>query len=158
LFDGKEIIANQPSLGFILGDEGSGGYIGKELLKQFMYHELPQNLHTAFAQTYQLDKDQILHKVYKEPMPNAFAASFTPFVAKHINEPSMQQLVLDTFDLFFKRHISSYSHYTSYPISVIGSVGFVFEAQLQEIAARYQTTIRTYIQKPMDGLIHFHSL
>jgi glucosamine kinase len=156
LFDGEKIVANQPSLGFILGDEGSGGYIGKELLKQFLYHELPLQLHEAFVQEYQLSKEQILNKVYKEPMPNTFAASFTPFVAKHLNTDSMQQLVLDAFDVFFKRHISAYPNHAAYPISVIGSVGFVFKQQLQEIAARYHTHIQQLIQKPMDGLIRFH--
>jgi glucosamine kinase len=157
LFDGSTIVANQPSLGFIMGDEGSGGYIGKELLKQFLYRELPEELHRAFDQKYSITKEIVLQKIYKESMPNTYAASFTQFVAAHIQTPAMQQLVLDAFDVFFKRHISSYPQFTHYPISVIGSVGFVFEQQLREIASNYQTTIHQLIQKPMDGLIQFHT-
>lgn len=157
LFDGQNIVANQPSLGFIMGDEGSGGYIGKELLKQFLYGELPEELHQAFDQRYAITKEIVLQKIYKEPMPNTYAASFTQFVAGHIQTPAMKQLVLDAFDVFFKRHLSSYPQFTKYPISVIGSVGFVFEQQLREIASTYHTTIHQLIQKPMDGLIQFHT-
>lgn len=157
LFDGQNILSNQPSLGFILGDEGSGGYIGKELLKQFLYNELPTDLHQLFDEQYALTKEIVLQKVYKEPMPNTYAASFTAFVADHIHSPAMQQLVLDAFDAFFKRHLTSYPHYTQYPISVVGSIGFVFEQQLREIAARYHTTIHQLVRKPMEGLIGFHT-
>ncbi len=157
LFDGKNIVTNQPSLGFILGDEGSGGYIGKELLKQFLYKELPVELYNAFDKQYGITKEIILHKIYKEPMPNTYAASFTQFVSKHIEHAAMQQLVLNAFDEFFKRHISSYQHFTQYPICVIGSIGFVFEKQLQETARIYGTTIHRIIQKPMEGLISYHT-
>ncbi len=157
LFDGKEILANHPSLGFILGDEGSGGYIGKELLKQFMYKELPAELHQAFDERYALTKEIILHQIYKEPAPNAYAASFTAFVADHIQTEAMQQLVLDAFDVFFKRHLSTYPNFTHYPISVVGSIGFIFEQQLREIASRYHTTIFQLVRKPIEGLITFHT-
>ncbi len=157
LFNGQEIVANQPSLGFILGDEGSGGHIGKELLKQFLYGELSTELHNEFDTQYSINKEIILHKIYKEPMPNTYAASFTQFVSRHIAHPSMQQLVLNSFDAFFKRHISSYKNFTQYPISVIGSIGFVFEKQLQETAGTYGTSIHRIIQKPMEGLIMYHT-
>jgi glucosamine kinase len=157
LFDGKNIVANQPSLGFILGDEGSGGYIGKELLKQFLYGELPIELHNEFDKQYEITKEIILNKIYKEPMPNTYAASFTKFVAKHIEHTAMQQLVLGAFDEFFKRHISSYKNFTQYPISVIGSIAHVFEKQLKQTAANYGTGIHRIIQKPMEGLISYHT-
>lgn len=157
LFNGKEIVANQPSLGFIMGDEGSGGHIGKELLKQFLYGELPNELHHSFEKQYGITKEIILHKIYKEPRPNAYAASFTQFVSKHIEHTAMQRLVLNAFDEFFKRHVSSYHNFTQYPICVIGSIGFVFEKQLQEIANIYGTSIQRIIQKPMEGLISYHT-
>jgi glucosamine kinase len=157
LFDGHQIIANQPSLGFIMGDEGSGGYIGKELLKQFLYGELPAELHLLFDQRYSLTKEAILHRIYKEPMPNTYAASFTQFVAEHIQTIHMQQLVMDAFDVFFKRHLSSYPQFAQYPISVVGSIGFVFEQQLRKVASHHQTSIHQLIQKPMEGLLTFHT-
>lgn len=157
LFDGKEILANQPSLGFIMGDEGSGGYIGKELLKQFLYGELDEMLHTAFSHKYPINKEIVLEHIYKKPMPNRYAASFVPFVAQHIQHPQMQELVKGAFDVFFGRHIASYESFNSYPLSAVGSVAFIFRKQLEEVAAKYSVTIKQVIQKPMEGLIAYHS-
>jgi N-acetylglucosamine kinase-like BadF-type ATPase len=157
LFNGEQIVANQPSLGFILGDEGSGGYIGKELLKLFLYNELPPALTTLFQEEYALTKEIILNKIYKELSPNRYAASFTRFVSRNIHYPEMQTLVIMAFDEFFKRHISSYPNFQQYPISVVGSIGFIFEKQLKQVATKYHCSIKRTIQKPMDGLIHYHS-
>jgi glucosamine kinase len=157
LFDGKNIIANQPSLGFILGDEGSGGHIGKELLKQFVYSELPSDLYQHFMREYMLTKEAILDNIYTKPMPNRYAASFARFAGKHIGHPHIQQLVTDVFHEFFKRHISSYTDYTSYPLSTIGSVAYIFKEQLQAVATQFNVTLQQTIQKPMEGLIHYHT-
>jgi N-acetylglucosamine kinase-like BadF-type ATPase len=157
LFDGQNILANQPSLGFILGDEGSGGHIGKELLKQFVYSELPADLYELFIREYMLNKETILEHIYKKPMPNRYAASFTRFVGKHIAHPHMQQLVMDSFTEFFKRHITSYPDYQTYSLSAVGSVAFIFSEQLQTVANKYSVRIERIIQKPMEGLIHYHT-
>lgn len=157
LFDGKNIMANQPSLGFILGDEGSGGHIGKELLKQYVYSELPADLYELFIREYMLTKEIILENIYKKPMPNRYAASFTRFVGKHIAHPHMQQLVLDSFTEFFRRHIASYPDYQTYSLSAVGSVAFIFNEQLQTVANNHSVRIERIIQKPMEGLIHYHT-
>jgi len=157
LFDGKHIVKNQPSLGFILGDEGSGGHIGKELIKQFLYKELPAELQYKFEQTFHFDKDEILNTIYKKPMPNRYAASFVPFVANHIAHVHMQQLVSDCFSEFFKRHILSYSQFTQTPLSAVGSIAFIFKQQLIKTAAKFNVSIATIIQKPMEGLIAYHT-
>lgn len=157
LFDGTAIVANQPSLGFIMGDEGSGGYMGKELLKQFLYRELDEKLHVSFVNKYALNKEIVLEHIYKKSMPNRYAASFVPFVAQHIQHPQMQDLVKGAFDVFFGRHIASYESFTTHPLSAVGSVAFIFKAQLEEIALKYGVTVRQVIQKPMEGLISYHS-
>jgi glucosamine kinase len=157
LFDGTEITANQPSLGFIMGDEGSGGYMGKELLKQFLYSELDETLHASFLNKYPINKEIVLEQVYKKPMPNRYAASFVPFIAQHLQHPQMQELVKDAFAVFFGRHIASYEAFTTYPLSAVGSVAFVFRTQLEEVAKQYSVTLKQVIQKPMEGLIAYHS-
>ncbi|MES2558456.1 MAG: N-acetylglucosamine kinase [Bacteroidota bacterium] len=157
LFDGKDILANQPSLGFILGDEGSGGHIGKELLKQFVYSELPADVYELFLREYMLNKEIILEHVYKKPMPNRYAASFARFAGKHIAHPHIQQLVMDCFREFFKRHISSYPEYTSYTLSAVGSIAYIFSIQLEAVAREFAIPVKHIIQKPMEGLIHYHT-
>lgn len=157
LYNGTDIIANQPSLGFMLGDEGSGGYIGKQLLIHYLYRELPTELAEAFSNTYQLNKESILEHIYQKPMPNRFAASFTPFISKHITHPYLQQLVSDAFEAFFKHHVSSYNQYQQYSLAAIGSIATVFETQLRATAKEYGVSISQIIKEPIQGLIQFHS-
>lgn len=157
LFDGKNIVANQPSLGFILGDEGSGGHIGKELLKQFVYSELPADLYELFMREYLLTKEVILDNIYKKPMPNRYAAAFTRFAGKHISHPHIQLLVMDCFREFFKRHISFYPDYTTYALSAVGSVSYIFSIQFVAVAKEFNITVQQTIQKPMEGLIRYHT-
>lgn len=156
LFDGTNITANQPSLGFILGDEGSGGWIGKELLRRFIYHELPEHLSKQLEQQYTLTKENILEQVYQKPMPNRYAASFTRFAGEHRTEAAIQEILFAAFDAFFKHHISSYPDFRSYPLNAVGSVAAVFADELRAVAAQYGVEHVTIIQKPMDGLIRFH--
>jgi glucosamine kinase len=157
LFDGKNIIANQPSLGFILGDEGSGGHIGKELLKQFVYSELPADLYELFIREYMLNKEIILDNIYSKPMPNRYAASFTRFAGKHIHHHHIQQLVMNCFREFFRRHISSYPDYSTYALSAVGSVSHIFNFQFLAVAKEFDIAVQQTIQKPMEGLIHYHT-
>jgi N-acetylglucosamine kinase-like BadF-type ATPase len=157
LFDGTHITANQPSLGFMLGDEGSGGYIGKQLLRLFLYRELTPELYEAFATEYELTKEVVLENIYKKPMPNRYAASFTRFVGKHIDHPQMHALVIQSFTDFFRHHITSYPNYQAYALSAVGSVAVVFETQLREVCDSYGIQLKHVIKQPIDGLISFHT-
>jgi len=87
LFDGQQIIKGVPSLGYILGDEGSGMYLGKELITHYFYQELPKDLHEFFKDAYHLDKAALIQKVYREKEANQYLASFVPFLSKHRKHP-----------------------------------------------------------------------
>ncbi len=157
LFDGNQILANQPSLGFMLGDEGSGGYIGKQMLRKFLYREFPPELYEAFASDYELTKEIVLDNIYKKPMPNRYAASFTPFAGKHINHPQIHELVVQSFTDFFRHHITSYPQFESYPLCAVGSVAVAFETQLREVCTSFNMQLKQTLKQPMDGLILFHT-
>ena len=93
LFDGKEIIDNIPSLGFILGDEGSGAHLGRQLVGDCIKKQLSKNLREKFFKEYNLDKATILERVYHTPLPNRWLASFTPFMYENRKEAEIQTLL-----------------------------------------------------------------
>ncbi|MFI5222385.1 MAG: hypothetical protein ACHQK8_08675 [Bacteroidia bacterium] len=157
LFDGEKIIANNPSLGFMLGDEGSGGHMGKELLKMFVYGELDSDIKKDFDETFHLTKEIILDTVYHKPNPNRYCASFMPFVGKHISEPQMAAMVRNSFVEFFKRHITKYGNFRSLPFSCVGTVALIFHDQLTEAADQFKVNIHKVLKNPMEGLVHFHA-
>lgn len=95
-FDGEKITHRIPSLGYVLGDDGSGGKIGQMLLRAYFYREMPGNLSAEFSTEYDLDLEQQLEAIYRLPRPAAHFAQFAPFAAERINQPFIRNLVAHT--------------------------------------------------------------
>ncbi len=158
LYNGKNIIANSPSLGYVLGDEGSGCYIGKELAKKYLYRELSDDLSTAFEKEYHLNKEQILDNVYKEKFPNRYLAGFTKFVKNHIQHKEMAAIVEDSFEAFVNRHILTYPKKQISNISFVGSIAHYFKDILESVLENHNLSIDKLIQSPIEGLVAYHKI
>ena len=157
VFDGNKIIVEQNSLGYILGDEGAGSNIGKQLITDFLYQKMPVHISVQLQEHFNLSKEVILDKIYKQPLPNRYLASFLKWIGEHIDEEEyLQQLVLDSFDLFFTKHIINYSNYKDYLIHIVGSVGSYFKEYLHIIAFKHQVKLGRVIKTPIEGLVDFH--
>ena len=155
-YDGYTLFQDNPALGYILGDEGSGAWLGKRLLRDFLYHNLPDNLYKILQHERGLDKEQILNKVYKEAAPNRWLASFAPLIKEHIEEEYCLGIVKESFHDFFRYHIDCFYEYKKYPVGVVGSIGYHFSDILRAIAIEYDYKLEKIIQSPMEGLIEFH--
>jgi N-acetylglucosamine kinase-like BadF-type ATPase len=156
VFDGDKIIAELPAPGFILGDEGSGSYMGKALVRDVLYNKMPANVRTMFKKEYTLDKNIAIDHVYKQPDPARWLASFTKFIHANIEEEYCKNLVLNSFRQFFEYHISAYSAYKQSPMNVIGSIAFYFREQLEQVCSEYEFTFGRVIQAPIEELVKFH--
>lgn len=157
LFNGKEIIENIPSLGYLLGDEGSGAYMGRKLLIQYLQQELPKDLMEAFKKNYPFSLEQILDSVYKLSMPSRYLASFAPFLLQHKNHPHIRLLIENAFQLFFTRYICKYTNYHTLPLHFVGSVAFYHHEALQYVAEKNNVRIGKIIEKPIAGLVLYHT-
>ena len=155
-YDGKEIVNHISPLGFILGDEGSGAVLGKLLVGDILKNQLSPAIKEAFLKQFDLTVPEIIDRVYRQPFPNRFLASLSPFIAQHLEEPGIRQLVLGSFIAFLRRNVMQYD-YTQYPAHFIGSVAHCYKEILQEAAQ--ETGIRSgkILQSPMEGLIQYHS-
>lgn len=157
LYDGTHIISNNPSLGFLLGDEGSGGDLGRELIKAYYYGELNEELDTKFESQFNIDKNSLLGNVYSTDKPNAFCAAFTPFLNQNIEEDCIRELVKNSFREFWNRHILTYENYQKLPINFVGSIAHHFKKQLEEVAKEFGSRVGIIIKAPVGKLIEFHS-
>ncbi|MEP7127457.1 MAG: hypothetical protein ABI729_01260 [Chitinophagales bacterium] len=158
LYDGKEIIRNIDSLGYLLGDEGSGAAIGKKILREYLRKLLPEALQKEFSIYSPLNREEALHQLYKEPFPNRFLASLVPFAAAHLSNPAIQELIKESFRDFFRNIIAHYQDYTRYPFCCTGSVAFVFRELLQTVAEEYEVSINKIVQSPIDEMVNYHLL
>ena len=155
LWDGT-IIDNVPSLGYMLGDEGSGTHIGKLLLKAILLGEADEELCKTFYDSFNLDFSKTLDKIYKEPNPNLFYSSLSPFAKKHIDNTFCTFIVKQSITMFIDRYISKYDDYQTLPISFIGSVAFHFQDILKAVLKEKQMTFGRILREPMKGLVEYH--
>ena len=156
LYNGKEINANIPPLGYILGDEGSSAVLGRRLVGDCLKNQLPEAIREEFLAEYQLTQEIILEKVYRQPLANRFLASLTPFLSKHREVPEIHRLLVESFTDFFVRNVKQYRR-PWLPIHFVGSIANAFSAELKEAAESLGMELGTIMQSPMEGLVKYHS-
>lgn len=152
LYDGQQIIDSIPSLGYQLGDEGSGNYLGKQLIKRYFYRELPKELETAFKHQYQLQRKEVIQKVYQMPLANRYLASFTSFLGDHSKHPYIINLLKSSFEEFLVRHVFKYTQHQILPIHFVGSIAYYFQDHLIACLQAHQLQIGTILKNPIKGL------
>ncbi len=154
-YDGKDIVVHTPPLGYILGDEGSGSYLGKTLLNGLFKGLLPEALKKAFCDKYKLSLPGIIERVYRLPAPNAFLASLVPFIAEHRTYPAIHTMLIDAFRLFIVRNIALYGH-EEMPIHCVGGIAFQFEEELHAAATAEGRQIGRILRRPIDEIVQYH--
>lgn len=155
-FDGNEVSEVIPALGYILGDEGSGSYFGKQLLANYLYKRLPEHIHQSFFNETGLDKDQIVEHVYKQPNANVYLASMMKFIIKHANDPYIEEMIFKGFVHFIDIHVKCYENHRVVPVHFIGSIAYLFRKQLEKACGVNNVELGNIVQKPIDGLIAYH--
>ncbi len=156
-YNGKKIVKNSPGLGYVLGDEGSGAYLGKKVIQYFLYKTFDEDLMDRFNAKYATNSVDILNHVYKQPLPNRYLASFVPFLIETRGHYMIENIIEDAFNDFFFNHVYKYRESWQMPINFVGSVAFGFKDVLKEMCNAYELQLGIVIKKPMDGLIKYHS-
>lgn len=156
-FDGENLLEKSPSLGYILGDEGSGAILGQKLLKTFLYGSLPTKLQEAFVQEYpETDLLNILNQVYREPNANRYLASFCTFLGKHQNDPFIYRLLFDSFTEFIETHLRKLDPNCIHPVHACGSIAFYFSNILRKAITKAGYSVGNIIESPIAGLTLYH--
>ncbi len=157
IYNGKDIVHNIDSLAYILGDEGSGCYIGKKLLGDYVRGYMPEAVRQNFWDTFKLTPDEVIDNVYTKPLPNRFCASFSKFVYDNtVNIEYSRNLVKTSFQDFFKNLVTHYPDYQKYTFNCIGSVGYNFRNILEEVVAENGMPMGNIIRSPIDNLVKYH--
>ncbi len=156
-YNGKKIVKNSPGLGFILGDEGSGAYLGRKVVQHFLYNTFDPDLMDRFNAKYNTNATEILEAVYKGPLPNRYLSSYAAFLAENRGHYMIENIIEDSFNDFFFNHLYKYKESWTHPIHFIGSVAFGFKDVLKDMCQNYELQLGRVLKQPMDGLIKYHS-
>jgi N-acetylglucosamine kinase-like BadF-type ATPase len=132
-FDGSKIHESKHGLGYILGDEGSGTWLGRQLITSYLYGKMPQELSDKFDAKYKIDKELIIKYVYQEPSPNFYLASFAPFLSENIDHPFIIDILKKGFTEFIETNIKSYSDYQDKTCHFVGSIAYHFSEILKQL-------------------------
>lgn len=156
LYDGHNIVKNVRPLGFILGDEGSGAYMGKTFISDCLKNIAPPSLRTEFYSQFDVTPDDIMDAVYTNPLPNRSLSKFSYFLAEHLDDEYVYQLVYSSFMRFFTRNIAAYP-YQDYPVCFVGSIAVAYNSVLERVASDFGIQISKVVKCSMPGLVQYHS-
>ena len=155
-FDGQKIIDHITNLGHLLGDEGSGSYLGKMLIRGYFYREFPEDIKLKFEERYSLGKRELINRIYDYNTANVFLASFAKFLSDNKDHIYIQQLVNKGFSEFIDRHVRKYKDHNTLPIHFVGSVAYHFKEILNLVLVERNLHLGKVIKKPIDNLVEYH--
>ena len=157
LYDGRNEGLNVDSCGFILGDEGSGGNLGKRMITDYIRRNMPENVYKIVGEALGKNNDELLDQIYTKPFPNRYCAQYAKFIAQHLDfDPYFPNLVTDAFRQFFLLIVTHYPDYKKYTFNAVGSVAYYFKPLLQEVVEEFGMKMGVILQAPMEGLIKYH--
>jgi N-acetylglucosamine kinase-like BadF-type ATPase len=155
-FNGKKIVRNSPGLGYVLGDEGSGAYLGRKVLQYYLYDTFDEDLRSRFDAKYVTNRVEILDNVYKKPLPNRYLASFALFLAENRGHYMIENIIEDGLNDFFFQHLNKYNEVWKHPVNFVGSVADGFKDVIRSLCDSYEFELGKILKNPMQGLVDYH--
>ena len=156
LYDGKNIIENAPSLGFLIGDEASGNYFGKKILSLYFNNIMPADLKNSLESGFETDLSIIKENIYNNSRSNVYLSKYFPFITENKNHPLIQELIHNALNKFFNLHVCCYKDYTNLELNFIGSVSYFLSDEIKIIAKKNNCKIGGIVKNPINNLIDFH--
>jgi len=156
-YNGKKIVKRSPGIGYILGDEGSGAYLGKKVIQYYLYNTFDSELRDKFENKYKTNPVEILENVYRKPLANRYLATFSFFLSENRGHYMIENIIEDGLNDFFFNHLQKYKETSSLPISFVGGVAYGFKDVLQQLCGTYKMQLGKVLKNPMQGLIDYYS-
>jgi glucosamine kinase len=154
-FDGEEIHSGKHGLGYVLGDEGSGTWFGKQLITGFLYGNMPEDINQKFEAIFHLTREDVIINVYQKPRGNSYLASFSKFLSEIRTTDYAQKLLTEGFEEFIETNIKSYPEYHKYKCHFVGSISHVFANELTLICEANGIHVGKIIRQPIYDLMQF---
>lgn len=156
VFNGEEITQIYNSLGYFLGDEGSGAHLGKTLLYMYFHDELSPELKMLFEKEFPLTLENILDGIYNKPMPNRFLASFSTFFLNNKENEEVRNILENVFDKFYKYMVLCYPESKTLPVNFAGSIGYIYQEALKKVGEKIGVKTGNFVKDPIEALIEYH--
>ncbi|MCF8274841.1 MAG: N-acetylglucosamine kinase [Flavobacteriaceae bacterium] len=157
-YDGKKLHQKVQSLGYILMDDASGNFYGKQLIRDYYFNHMPDDIRVAFSTKYNLEADYIKYNIYKQPNPNAYLANFAEFMFLNRDSEYIREVIKDGIRLFVKNFIMQYKEEVkTVPVHFAGSIAYFSQQEIKEIAEEMGFKTGNFERRPIEGLVSFHT-
>lgn len=157
-FNGTSIEQRVDSLGFSVMDDASGNYFGRQLVRDYYFNKMPQNLKVSFSEKYNMDSDSIKYNLYKQPNPNAYLGSFAEFMFLNKDSEYIIDLIKNGIRLFANNMIMQYKDVLQIvPVHFAGSIAYFSQDEIKEVANEIGFTVGNFERRPIEGLVRYHS-
>ena len=155
-FDGRDIEQRITSLGYVLMDEASGNFFGKQLIRAYYFKTMPEDLAKKFEEEYDLSPDQIKENVYRKENPNTYLAKFAQFIVKNKEVLEMKFIIEDGLQRFISHQILQFENAKDVPIHFIGSIAHYLRDEIDIALKRNGLCLGNVVRRPIDGLVQYH--
>ncbi len=155
-FDGKKIEQRITSLGYVLMDEASGNFFGKQLIRSYYFKTMSNDLAAEFEEEYDLSPDTIKENIYRRENPNTYLATFSRFLIKHKQNEVFQDIIEKGLDRFINHQILQFKNAKEVPIHFIGSISFFLKEEIEKALKFKGLTMGRIVQRPIDELVKYH--
>ena len=157
-YDGINIDQKVVSLGYVLMDEASGNFFGKQLIRSYYFNEMPNEYSRAFEKEFKLDPDTIKENIYRKENPNTYLATFAKFLIDRKDHPIMKDIISKGLKRFVEHQILQFENCKEVPIHFVGSIAFYLQDEIKLILSDYKLKMGNVIKRPIDGLLNHHKL
>jgi glucosamine kinase len=154
-YDGEKLSPSLHGNGYVLGDEGSGAWFGKQLITAYLYETMPRDLARIFKESHPITKDIIIKNVYQKDRPNAYLASFAEFMANNRQHPYIDNMLRNGFDEFVRTNIMTYPHFWEYECHFVGRIAYFFDIHLREVCSLHGVRVGKILSSPIEQLFHY---
>ena len=156
-YDGKEITEKSISLGYVLGDEGSGNHIGKKITHDYFYKLMPEDLLKKFEKDYNINTSDFIENIYHKNQVSKYLAEFSKFAYANIEHDYIKNLCSECFDEFIEYFILKFKPTANAEIGFVGSIAYYFQDILSQRLKDKGLKINKIVKNPIEGLIDYHS-
>jgi N-acetylglucosamine kinase-like BadF-type ATPase len=155
-YDGKIVKKTILSLGYLLGDEGSGTHIGKKILYAYLKNKMPKDVRHLFYAKYKKQPEDMVTEMYAAQKIGTYFSQFSYFASENLNNTYIQNIVKQCFKEFLQEQVSQFDEAKHLPLGFVGSIATVFQQELKSAVQEFGYTLGKIIQNPIDGLVEFH--
>lgn len=157
-FDGEKLHQRIKSLGYIVMDDASGNYYGKQLIRDYYFNHMPENLKAAFSSKYNLEADHIKFNLYKKNNPNAYLATFAEFMFLNKDSEYIRNLIKAGIRVLTKNQILQFKEeIKTVPVHFAGSIAYFSQDEIREVAKEFNIKVGNFARRPIEGLVKYHT-